>query len=177
MKLQAHDFHEVYATMRDRAKSGERAALKDALETAERRADKIREQLKAVDSPAPPSKAHIARIKRGGGVVIPPAPREMPEPGERDRRLEFQKRMIAQLGGSMTIAPVAPAPLATTTHEIGDGRARALLHAASFDKAANVAANHAKAVAKARERVLATDEPDMFAVLDAFGNFPKSKEF
>lgn len=176
MKTQAEDFHTVYSFMRDSKRGAERAAIGDAIDKAESVVSRLHDELRELDAPTP-----VVRYRKP--LVKPPRPLVISdEVAARNKRLDFQRDVIAQLGGSLTVAPSVSTETAAPRVIKHDGlrpkAERDAVHAAQFDKAANVAANRAKAVARERAKVLVADEPDMFAVIDAFGNFPNfSKDF
>ena len=176
MKTQAEDFHTVYAFMRDSKRGAERAAIGDALDKAESVVSRLHDELRELDAPKPVAPYRKPLVKPARVIVI------SDEVKARNVRLDFQRAVIAELGGSLTVASAVSTETAAPRVIKHDGlrpkAERDAVHAAQFDKAAAVAANRAKALARERAKALATDEPDMFAVIDAFGNFPNfSKGF
>ncbi len=95
MKLQAEQFAEVFNHLRDTAKP---VTQQDAADLA------------ALRAPAPPSKAHLKRLERHASGVRFVQPivknREIsPETLILRKQNDFHKMMIAEMGGSRTIAP------------------------------------------------------------------------
>jgi hypothetical protein len=128
----------------------------------------------------PPSKAHIKRLARRGLGNIP-APRAYPPVApDRDARLDFHKRLIADLGGDLTVAPSPKA--------INERREQRVVwnyapvqncppQSQAERRAAEDAAHDAERKRLLRASIIAQSrmvytkaEPDMFAVIDAFGS-------
>lgn len=92
---QSEQFYEVFAQLRDHGKPN---TQKEAQALTEARA------------PMPPSKAHLKRLARHAANVrfvqpVPAAREVTPETLALRKQLEFQKAMLAQMGGTRTVAP------------------------------------------------------------------------
>lgn len=106
----------------------------------------------------PPSKAHIKRIRRNGNGNIP-NPRPYPE-RERDKRLDFHKMVISQLGGSRTVVG--------EREDFSEPREPGVLTTLEAHYSQLAARQHAEAEAKAARknlawRAVATGQGELFA--------------
>lgn len=162
---------ETYRFLRDRARP---VSQQDAAD------------LEKVRAPMPPSKAHLARIKRhANGVRFMEQERATREYSvdeqQRLKRLDFYNRTIADMGGSRTIqASETFQSRGPTMVDVQAARSRELEPKPVRDELALLAHKARQARAKQLRDLVhmykTQYEPDMFDVLDTFGSFDSFRE-
>lgn len=120
----------------------------------------------------PPSRALLKRVTRAQlgkdprRMEVPPRPYDEPSPDtlQTRKQLEFHKRIIQALGGSLTIAaPYEPPPL-----QYVDSRNSPIQQRSEREHWRRMM----RESIRARCRMVYEEfQPDMFEVLDAFGSF------
>lgn len=161
------DMVETYRYLRDHAKP---CSERDAAD------------LTKVRAPQPPSRALLGRIKRHRENRPFMEPVVEPKPVSDEtlalrRQLDFHKRVIASLGGSQWIEPTPLARPRPAPIQVIDGARNSPFPANKMDRLESERrALLARSIETSSRLKYRDYQPDMFEVLDAFGNFPNFEE-
>lgn len=132
----------------------------------------------AIRAPQPPSRALLKRVKRAQLGLNPRREGEIreysqvsPEIEAKKRQLAFHRKVISQLGGSLTIAPAAEYVRPPIQYHDAQGPIKHQSERDALTEASRrLQRQHMIAMSR---RLYVDDQPDMFEVLDNFGSFKR----